>query len=112
MRIRIPGTSIIVATEAAIAKEIADGGALVAVRKASEIVKRYARKREFLRIALAARFRLSEEHLFDTATLIENEQRAIDAFADAMGRDIDRGPELAASVAGRDLPLRAIEAAS
>ncbi|MBX3579973.1 MAG: hypothetical protein KF723_22445 [Rhizobiaceae bacterium] len=95
MRIRIPFTDIIVTREATIAKEIADGGALVAVRKASEIIRRYSRNRSCLRAALAARFRMNEEHLFDTLTLLENEQRAVEAFADAMGRERGELPIIA-----------------
>ena len=51
------------------------------------LMRRYATDRVCLRAAFAARHRLTEENVFETESVMEQESRAITAFANAVVRE-------------------------
>lgn len=67
------------------------GAMALAERRAASITKRYARNEECLKAAFAARNRLPLPVLFCADGVLDKERVAIEAFADAMGRE--RGEE-------------------
>lgn len=51
------------------------------------LLKRYATSRTCQRAAFAARHRLTEANVFETASVMETEERALTAFAETVMRE-------------------------
>lgn len=82
---RIFGIHIV--TDRDLTAMVQTGAASLAERRASSIVKRYARNPNCVAAMFAQRHGLKAEHAFLTESLIEAYAREITAYADAMGKE-------------------------